>query len=77
MNTVTLKLKIFAFVVLAILGFSLVGITLEQVKQIRAAEAEEPALIREQFAASLGDPNAQPGADNAVLSSLKYVCPFH
>ena len=76
MDTVPLRLKIFAFVVLAILGFSLVGITLEQVKQIRAAETQ-PALIREQFAASLGDPNAPAGSDNAVLSSLKYVCPFH
>ena len=76
MDTVPLRLKIFAFVVLAILGFSLVGITLEQVKQIRAAETQ-PALIREQFAAALSDTNAPAGSDNAVLNSLKYVCPFH
>ena len=77
MTTVPLRLKLLGFLVLAIMGFSLVGTILEMVKQVQAEQARGPVLIREQFAASLGDPNASADPENSFVSGLKFVCPFH
>ncbi len=72
MTAVPLRLKLVGFVVLVILGFSLVGVTLEMVKEVRAAESQQPVLIRDQFAA-LQNGNAPADSDGPVLAGLKYA----
>ena len=71
---VSLKVKLIGFVVLAMLTFSLIGTALVAVNQVLAEGSIQPQTIREQSASSVGDTYPE---DNAILSGLKFVCPFH
>ena len=74
---VPLKVKLIGFVVLSVLIFSLVGTTLEAVNQVLAEGTNQTEFSRDRFASSLGNQNHASADDGAVLSSLKFVCPFH
>jgi hypothetical protein len=76
LDGVPLKVKLVGIAVLAVLIFSLVGTTLEAVNQAVHENAAGSQLTRDGFTSQPGGDSAGPD-DNATLSSLKFICPFH
>ncbi len=74
---VSLKVKLIGFLVLAVLTVSLIATALVAVNQVLAEGSSQSQTSREQFANSLGNQNHASADDGAVLSGLKFVCPFH
>ena len=74
---VSLKVKLIGFLVLAVLTFSLIGTGLVAVNQVLAEGSTQPQFSQDQYAGSFGNRNHASADDNAVLSGLKFVCPFH
>ncbi len=74
---VSLKVKLIGFLVLAVLTFSLVGTALVAVNQVLAEGSSQSQLGQDRFASTVGNQNHASADDGAVLSSLKFVCPFH
>lgn len=79
---VSLKVKLVGIAVLAILTFSLVGTALAAVNQVVAEGTQQSQITQQsqlsqlQFA-NVPDSQGQATDDHAVVSGLKFVCPFH
>jgi hypothetical protein len=76
LDGVPLKVKLVGIAVLAVLIFSLVGTTLETVNQVVHTDAADSQLTRDGFTSQSGGESAGPD-DNTIVSTLKFICPFH
>jgi hypothetical protein len=71
-----LKAKFVGIVVLAVLTFSLVGATLEAVKQVfQEGPSGSPAVAGQ--SAGSAENSTGSGEDNVAIVTLKFICPFH
>ena len=76
LDGVPLKVKLVGIAVLALLTFSLVGATLEAVSQVLREEAPSSQLTRDDFTGQLVSQSTS-SDDDAVVATLKFICPFH
>ena len=74
---VSLKVKLIGFLVLAVLTFSLVSTALVAVNQVLAEGTTQSQFSGDRFVSTLGNQNQVSADDGAVLSGLKFFCPFH
>lgn len=61
---------------LAVIVFAMVGTALETIDMVLAEGSGQTEFSQGQFASSLSSP-ASEDEDSAVISGLKFVCPFH
>lgn len=73
---VSIKVKLVGISVLAILIVSLIGTGLAAVNQVVAEGNSQTQFSREEAARFAGS-QKQASAEHAVVSGLKFVCPFH
>ena len=74
---VSLKVKFIGFLVLAVLTVSLIATALVAVNQVLAEGTTQSKFSGDRFVNTLGNQNHASADDSAVLSGLKFVCPFH